>query len=294
MVCRVKIREYKKWLRQVLKNRERTKEEARKILDGQLMLPPGEMDGALIRECRLLLLDEAGDAHATGKQETMDKVRAALDKGDKPAKARARGPEGGRRRFFRRPVLLPVFVLLTVLLVGVSVNAVGFNVWRLIFHWSGDILDMQVSLTGHIRGSAYEGGMGKSHDDALYQKLSQLDMDPLLPSWLPEGFLLEQAEGEIDNKSLRWVRGLYRSSGRLYQVAVERNTANDSSFSFGFEKDDRKPDIYDRGGIRFYLVDNLEKAYAYWVDPPYMISVGGDVSREELMSIIDSIFERGT
>ena len=284
---------YKRWLEQVLYKDELTSLEVERILDGQLQLPAREMDSALIQECRLFLYPETESADAPGKQETMEKVRTYLQQESRTPKSKAAGAAGSKHHFGLRPAAVISFVLLIVLLLGTTIDAFGFNIWQLLHRINGEQMNMEIALHGKIKGSQYVPGFGGSEEDDFHKKLAELRMEPRLPANLPKGFMLERAESGAGGADLKWVLGTYTNRGQLLQISVYQSAMANGSFDYSFEKDERELDVYDRGGIRFYIMDNLTETCAYWVDPPYSLSLGGDVTREELLQTIDSIFERG-
>jgi hypothetical protein len=291
-VNRFKIREYKKWLQQILQKEELTNQEMEQILDGQLHLPARSMDAALIRRCRLALYPHIHGAVIPGKQETLDRVHAFLQKESSKENARKNGNAGAKRRFFLRPATLVASVLFCVLLFSVSYNAVGFNIWDLLFSWDDETMnikfDVQAKLTNNV------DYLNQTQTDAFFQKLEELDITPLLPSWMPEGFVLDRVDSKVENDHNRWAVGIYSCGNRDLLIFVTMNTSKNTGGILSLEKDEREPDIFEQGGIKFYVMDNLKRAHAFWYDPPYKVEITGHVTREEIRQMIDSMFERST
>ncbi len=287
---RMRVNEYKKWLRQVLQKEQLTTEEMAQILDGQLRLPAREMDAALIRKCRKALYPDLQGADMPGKQETLHRVRSFLQKEGRPEGTKAIESAGAKRHFFLRPAAFVSCVLFVVLLFGISINAVGFNVWDMIFHWNDESMKMEIAMQRQIKGR--EDHLGQSYDDAFIRKLAEMEMTPLLPSWMPDGFGLERVEGKIETEDYRWAVGNYTSGDMQLQISVFLDISGNFGGIWSLQKDEREPDIFEQGGIKFYIMDNLSRSRVFWYDPPYTISITGHVNREELRQMIDSIFER--
>jgi hypothetical protein len=130
--------------------------------------------------------------------------------------------------------------------------------------------------------------------DAFFQKLEELEITPLLPSWMPEGFVLDRVDSKVENDHNRWAMGIYSCGDRDLLIFVSRNTSKNPGSILSLEKDEREPDIFEQGGIKFYVMDNLSRVHAFWYDPPYQVDITGHVTREELKQMIDSMFERST
>jgi hypothetical protein len=220
-------------------------------------------------------------------------VHAFLQKEGIKESAGATETAGAKRRFFLRPAALTACILFCVLLFGVSFDAVGFNVWDLLFSWNNDTMKMNLNVNAKFGNDAVDY-LDKSRSDTFFQKLEELKITPLLPTWMPDGFELEDMESKIETEYLRRALGVYASGGREFKISVIKNTNTNSGGVWSLEKDEREPDIFEEGGIKFYIMDNLERSRAFWLDPPYTISISGNLTREELRRMIDSMFERST
>ncbi len=287
----MKKQEYNKWLAQVLQKEELTAQEMEQILDGQMHLPARAMDAALIRRCRLALYPNLQGAGVPGKRETLNRVHAFLQKEGSREGAKANGSAGAKRRFFLRPAMLVACVLFCVLLFNVSYDAVGFNVWRLLFSWDDETMKIRYDVQAKLMGNNVNY-LNQTQTDAFFQKLEELEITPLLPSWMPEGFVFDRVDSKVVNENNRWAVGSYSCGDRDLLITIMKNTSKTPGGILSLEKDEREPDIIEQGGIKFYIMDNLNRAHAFWYDPPYKVEITGHVTRKELRQMIDSIFER--
>ncbi len=194
------------------------------------------------------------------------------------------------KRFRFYPTFFAAFTLLFLFLFGFVFHAMGYGIWRLSVSWDDETMEVRISTQGNITWQAYECNLKPAIDDAFFQKLKELEITPMMPSWMPDGFALERVDSKIERSHDRWAVGIYTCGDRQLLIAVIKD------ISFGcnmwIEKDEREPEIYERGGIRFYIMDNLKRAVVQWFDPPYKISMTGHVSRDELKQMIDSMFVR--
>lgn len=288
----MKKREYIKWLAHVLQKEELTNQEMEQILDGQLLLPARAMDAALIRRCRLALYPHIQGADVPGKRETLNRVHAFLQKERSKEDAKEIGSAKAKKRFFFRPASLVACVLFCVLLFSVSNDAEGFNVWRLLFSWNDEIMKMELDVQAKLTGKDNVDYLYQTQTDAFFQKLEELEITPLLPSWMPKGFVLDRVDSKVENDHNRWAVGIYSCGDRDLMIFVTKIISQNTGGILSFEKDEREPDIFEQGGIKFYIMDNLNNSHAFWYDPPYKVEITGGVKRGELRQMIDSIFER--
>lgn len=288
----MKKREYKKWLGQILQKEELSPQEMEQILDGQYNLPARAMDAALIQKCRLALYPHIQGADVPGKRETLDRVHTFLQKEVSKEDSTANGSAGAKRRFFLRPATLVASVLFCVILLRVSNYAVGFNIWNLLFSWDDETMrigfDVQTKLTNNA------DYLNQTQTDEFFRKLEELDITPLLPSRMPDGFELKSVDSKVVDEYNRWAAGDYSCGDRDLLIFVFKSASKNTNGILSLEKDEREPDIFEQGGIKFYVMDNLNNALAFWYDPPYKVQITGQVTREELRQMIDSIFERST
>ena len=284
---------YKKWLAQVIQKDTLTKREIEQILDGQLELPEKDINGDLVQECLLFLYPEYENGAMPEGKKSREKIETFLERVREEEKRRIIKPDKNPAHFRISPTVLVVSVLMGILLIGTAIaNSLGFDIWNYVFHWDSGTLSMGISMRGQQEGDEPPKRIGIGRDDAFDQKLAEFEMYPSLPSWLPDGFILKSVEASIDNEHLSWVLGTYADGERQLQVTVDKNTAECSINNLNIEKDEQELEIYKQNGTEFFIVDNLTRAEVYWVEPPYLLNVGGNISRDDLTRVIDSIYER--
>ena len=110
------------------------------------------------------------------------------------------------------------------------------------------------------------------------------------PTWIPQGYELIEVTpiGSVLNKG---VAATYTYKGREFNLLVDICEYYDSAFLYDtvYEKNAGAPEEYQSNGRRFYLFRNVDTWTAVWSDGRYSITIGGIASREDSISIIDSI-----
>lgn len=112
----------------------------------------------------------------------------------------------------------------------------------------------------------------------------------LFPTWIPEGFKQTELQVIIDS---------YYNSIDFY-VAYEKGVC---FLAFGTtyiipgskggttEKDSRPVEKYTRGGVDYYLTYNLSQVNADAIVDDSLVLFNGDVTKDEMKKMIDSIYE---
>ena len=59
------------------------------------------------------------------------------------------------------------------------------------------------------------------------------------------------------------------------------------------EKDEGEMEIFEKGGLRFFLYTNLSHVVLDWFERPYMMSISGEISREDMREMMNSIAQGG-
>ena len=52
-------------------------------------------------------------------------------------------------------------------------------------------------------------------------------------------------------------------------------------------------EIFEKGGLRFFLYTNLSHVVLDWFERPYMMGISGEISREDMREMMNSIAQGG-
>ena len=136
------------------------------------------------------------------------------------------------------------------------------------------------------------GEIVADRESPFYELRSMLDMlnvtEPVVPTWIPEGF--EKREIDLHNYS-----GFNCSTAVFYENG-ERNlgisvclAVNGSSPSYFV--DENSVTEYVSNGITHYLATLGDIQTAMWTNGYVYVDVFGNITREELCKIVDSVYE---
>ena len=199
----------------------------------------------------------------------------------------------GHARHFRRRNVFRVAIiaaaLVALLLAGtITAYAFSFDLWGTVAKWGLETFGFQVTETVDSDPVGIMGDVTKPHD-VLQAALDNYGITvPVAPMWIPEGF--ELTEFKID-ASFVWTLFdvAYTNEGRFLSVHIVQLYGEPGAV---YEKDGNEVAIYERDGIEHYLMTNLGHQLAAWQCGDLECSIGGEISREELIQMIDSIYER--
>lgn len=172
------------------------------------------------------------------------------------------------RRFFRLGL---VAATLVVLLTGITVTAQATSLWKIIASWTAETFQLDLGEPTDERTAALQ--------ETLREKDIYLS---LAPHYLPEGYTLTQMDtghGQII--------AVYQKGDAALIIQVHSIASGNGS---KLEKDDMEPVVYKVKGVQHYIVSNLGRYNATWVNEGYECTVTGIPSLEEAYQMIDSIY----
>lgn len=115
----------------------------------------------------------------------------------------------------------------------------------------------------------------------------------LVPTWLPEGYVLESAEiKRLMSNSLLQIYYTAADGEPFIRFRYSRFEGTEGGAAVVHEKDDTPVEVYERDGISYYFLSNGEFQSVTWMlDDVTECTIGGKVSQEELRKIVDSMYE---
>lgn len=190
-----------------------------------------------------------------------------------PAKAR-------RSRKLRWAVsIAAVLCLLVCILV---VPASGKNLWVSLAHWTestfslGEVPEQDAELSDALMTE-------------LENKVAELTDLPVLPKWYPEGALLKQIEtSSVAGEES--ISAVFSWKEEEFSVVIMAHDAAPTALT-GYEKNPGPPKEYFANGIPHYIMGNMDRTIAVWLNENVECFIQGYFTEEEIMRMIDSIYE---
>lgn len=203
---------------------------------------------------------------------------------DKPV-SRARPHKPARHSPHKhRPI--PSHILGSAALVAVSLTlafacmvgaqAAGTNIFGALARWTDETFRFLPSPS--------------SEEDSFRIALRQQGIpEELAPSWLPDGFILEELIS-FRNDDGESVTANYLREGDSLVIGIHHYYNSQTVEQLGQQIDGEFVERFFSFGREFYILSNLDILTATWSDGTALVlSIGGNVSEEEIKEIINSI-----
>ena len=208
------------------------------------------------------------EAYESFKQNYMPKT----DDNVIPIKAKRTTPRWVRN-------LVATAAVLAILLTGtITAKAFGIDVWKAVIQWSQE--------TFHFGDRGNSDPNNSLPYTSLRDALEKGNVPTwLVPTYIPEGFHLTK----IDVQSTPYkkiYKAKYTKAEQVLIIAVRDYLDGDSVYA---EQSEGLVEEYEVSGITYYLFSNQGQNKAVWLYESYECSISGDVTIEELKTMIDSI-----
>ncbi len=173
-----------------------------------------------------------------------------------------------------------------VLLLGTLtvVQASGINVFGRLSSWTDSVFHLNSE-------EVLRQPKGEKVHPEIEAALNELDLPvSLAPVWLPDGCTVVEVEKATDSRR-KTVGIVAEKDGRMMQIVIGEYKDEQLIDSSVLEKDPGTPQIYTSNNRTFHLFQNNSKWAGVWADKPYVVSLFGFESLEELQKVIASIGE---
>jgi len=120
--------------------------------------------------------------------------------------------------------------------------------------------------------------------------------DPVAPKWMPVRYMIEYVHVRYLDDAVN-ITAKYSAANeqktiiKIY-MALDGNNVDDGADDIHSEhtSSDPEPDPYQKGGVEFLLASNNSQYRATWETGACTCSINGDLTRKEIIRMIDSIF----
>ena len=169
--------------------------------------------------------------------------------------------------------------VLAILLTGtITAKAFGLDVWKAVVQWSQE--------TFHFGDGGNTDVNSTLRFDSLQQALEEGNTPAwLVPTYIPDGYVL--ADVDVQTTPLRKTyKAKYIKAEPVLLIIVRDHLDGDPAY---VEHSDGLVEEYEASGITYYLFSNQGQNRAVWLYESYECNISGDVTIEELKTMIASI-----
>lgn len=223
-------------------------------------------------------LEQAG-----APSEVFDVERSLQEFHERYAPAFENSPSGAKKRnsHVRRPLARIAIIAAALCTFVVTAQASGFDILGAIAQWTSEQFTF-------VKTDKIQDHLPELQHNSLKEALEISGViDPLSPSKFPDGTTLVDLIVRQEKENVAFFAeyalrdsSFYlaiRKSGDIPNVDVEINT--------------EAVELYLTGGIEHYLMADVKQRKAAWHNGPWECYIAGDLTREELLLMIDSIYQ---
>lgn len=198
----------------------------------------------------------------------------------------------GRRRL-GRAISVAAAIALLLGLMSVTAYAMGYDLWGVIARWTKDTFTfVSVSKTNDIESPDANVAEGQYAD--LQAALDAYGItEQLAPSWIPEDFVMESVGIDEDAVSMvNTFHASYACDNRWIIININMHQSIADTVYWNWEKDDVDVEKLVVEDCIFYMMENSGRQCAVWSNGPFECSIIGDITFEELRTVLKSIYAR--
>lgn len=221
------------------------------------------------------------------------KVRAAWEDFQRDWLEEPIGKERKVIRFggFRRLAIIAA-VLVIVLSATLVVGAIGFTAEP---KWNDEHFTfegLQYPATGEKTPPNYDNWYEGKEFDSLQEMLDDFGITEISEPKLPKGYGISDVYVYVDEESdILHTSVDYKSEESRYFLSVQCDYIPEGvSPKYLYEKESGDPEVFSDGERTYYLFSNIHINDIVWLTDNYICSISGDVSFDELIKMVESIY----
>ena len=190
--------------------------------------------------------------------------------------------------------IVSVAAILAVLFFATTITAyaLGYDVWGAIASWSQETFSFVQADTKNNTDQTDPSNSGSVSPEfsSLQEALDSYGITATIaPTWIPERFSLDSIDAS-ENAGLTAFNVCYSYENDVCAISVLCHEAPQEQYAH-WQKDDVEPTTYEVGGVTHYLMTNMGRQVAVWFASNCECNITGDISEEELITMINSIYK---
>lgn len=196
-----------------------------------------------------------------------------------------------RMRRWLKQGLVAVIAIAVVFGGIVVAQAAGVDVFGTIGRWTNNVFHFDLSADETSTSTGIYVGEGISEYAALQETLASVGIDEnLAPTWFPVGFNASDPEILTANTNDTVCLELFNEkNGQYISIEIIRYNTEQHLQATQFEKDANNVEQYSNEHQTFYILSNADTITATWSNDLIMMQLSGNIPKDDLKKIIDSI-----
>lgn len=160
--------------------------------------------------------------------------------------------------------------------------ALGYDLWGVVASWTEETFSFVSQPESSSADREYADLQAALDAYGITEKF--------VPTWIPDGFFIADVAVEaIHNSENRFFTCRYESGKASIVITITMYNGVEPDQCRRWQKDGRDVSILKRGQTDVYIMTNLNRPMAVWVDGLFECCISGSVSVEELERIVESI-----
>lgn len=201
----------------------------------------------------------------------------------------------GRRRLGRLASIAAAIALL-IGIMTVTAYAMGYDLWGVIAQWTKDTFTFVSASRASNIGEPNASDVLDSGEYADLQ--SALDAykitEPLAPKWIPDGFEIKSVNvDDTSNPQTILFQADYSCGKQWIIVQITMHLHSEHATYTEWQKNDENVTALDINNCTFYIMKNVDRDCAVWASGPFECSIIGDIASEDMVKILESIYDKG-
>ena len=243
-------------------------------------LPPSRSVDELWDEFQTLYAPNSAELGIRGSIDSEEVVKAKPEPdaaADVPSKVKPSPIPQKRHRKILRFGLIAAVLVAILAAITVTAAAMGYNLWGWLPIWGEEEL--------HFVAETPRQEPGDDDLQNIPMVLASLGIsEPLYPTWLPDDFA--RAEVQIIEDPL-FLYEDFRGNNRRLTITISRTLGSENAV---YQKEENPPIEYVVDDIVHYIFSNTNNELAVWYTPDYSTVITGNVSDDEMIKIIKSVY----
>lgn len=174
-----------------------------------------------------------------------------------------------------------------VLLIGISATAVSAfgweDIWNAVAKWAKETFSFVSNSDGEL--TEPEERTVQQYT-SLQEALEGTGQNAnFIPTWIPDGYVLKEII--VDENPMQRLYVAHYSNGEKTLVITVRSYLN--SDLENVEINDNLLEIYEADGVEYHIFSNNQQLCAVWQKDSYECRLAGELTVEEIKTMIDSI-----
>ncbi len=256
-------------------------EELETILRSDSQSPEGqETDGELLLYVMGVLAHRKRNSENPGK--TAQEAWESFEEHYLPKEEEvhtAKSNKKGLRRWIAAAAVL-------VILVSIPFTASALTwdeIWNAVASWAKNTFSfVSQGQTDPTEPSEQDDRPYNSLQELLAQTNSETN---IVPTWIPDRYSLVDITMD-ENPMRRTFGAIYTDANTMLKISVYSYLASDPE---KIEVNEDLLEIYNAGGIEYYIFSNFDKLRAVWTNGSYECNISGNITVEEMKQMINSI-----